>query len=307
MSLERRTFIRTVAAASVVSLAVTRTSTGSEAPSRVAAKSSLPRGLRTGSRIGIACPASGVTRHDLEKFEGVCHSQGYQPVLGRNVSKRDGYLSAPDQQRADEFMEMIEDPKIEAIVCARGGYGVMRILPMLDYEAIRQANKIIMGFSDITALLIAANQMSGVVTFHGPVAISTFDDFTIESLNAVLNTSSLDVVGKDEAQRSDLLSFRDDRVTTIVPGIGRGRLTGGNLAMIEATLGTKYEIDTKGAILFLEEINEEPYRIDRMLTHLWLSGKLQECKGIAIGNFKNCEAKGISISGPSFTLREVIT
>ena len=261
MPLERRKFIRTIAAATVVSLAVTKTSNASEAPLRAPAKSNLPRGLRTGSRIGVACPASGVTRHDLEEFENVFRSQGYKPVLGRNVSKRDGYLSAPDQQRADEFMEMIEDPKIEAIVCARGGYGVMRILPMLDYEAIRQANKIIMGFSDITALLIAANQLSGVVTFHGPVAISTFNDFTMKSLNSVLNTRSVDVVGKDEAKRPELLSFRNNRVTTIVPGIGRGRLTGGNLAMIEATLGTKYEIDTKGAILFLEEINEETLRI----------------------------------------------
>ena len=258
-----------------------------------------------GSRVGIASPASGATNRDIKSFIELCNVRGYKPVKGELIAHRDGYLSAPDQQRADEFMRMIDDPSIDAIVCARGGYGVMRILPMLDYGAIRDANKIIMGYSDITSLLIAANQLSGIVTYHGPVASSTFNEFTIESFDAVMSPPPA-TMGKDSTSEYDLPSFQDSRVTTVVPGVGRGRLTGGNLAMVEATLGTKYEIDTTDAILFLEEINEEPYRIDRMLTHLWLAGKLQTCKGIAIGNFKNCEAKGISISGPSFTLKEVI-
>lgn len=154
-----------------------------------------------------------------------------------------------------------------------------------------------MGFSDITALLIAINQLSGVVTFHGPVASSTFDDFTIGGLTSVM-------MPKTEGQ--SFYQFQDDRLTSIVKGLGRGRLTGGNLSMIVSTLGTKYEIDTRGAILFLEEINEEPFRIDRMLTQMWLAGKLQTCAGIAFGNFRNCEAKGVSITGPSFTVQQVI-
>ena len=210
--------------------------------------------------------------------------------LGRNSSRRSGYLSAPDEKRATEFMEFIEDPTVDAVVCARGGYGVMRILPLLDFAAIRQAGKVIMGFSDITALLVAVNQMSGLVTFHGPVASSSFDTFTVQSLESVI------------LRTQPPKAFQDQRLTTIQPGLAQGRLTGGNLAMVVSTLGTRYEIDTRDAILFLEEINEEPYRIDRMLTQLWLAGKLQTCKAIAFGNF---EAKGISITGPSFTLEHV--
>jgi len=265
-----------------------------------------PALLEPGARVGIASPASGVTKRDLRGFLTVCESYGFEPVLGRNVDHRDGYLSAPDQDRADEFMEFIEDPTIDAVICSRGGYGVMRILPMLDFGAIREANKMIMGFSDITSLLIAANQLSGIVTYHGPVASSTFDAFTVDSFRQTVLAGQAEGASVAGTPSEEVWSFQDDRLTVIQKGLGRGRLTGGNLAMIVATLGTAYEIDTTGAILFLEEINEEPYRIDRMLTQLWLAGKLQSCAGIALGNFKNCEAKGISISGPSFTLREVI-
>jgi len=259
--------------------------------------------LQAGARIGIAAPASGVTKRELKGFLNICETEGFEPVLGRNIDHSIGYLSASDQERADELMAFIEDPTIDAIVCARGGYGVMRILPMLDYRAIADANKMIMGFSDITSLLIAAHQLSGIVTYHGPVASSTFDPFTVQSFR----TTILGQPPVMEGAGGDVLwTFTDDRLTVLQSGFGRGRLTGGNLAMVVATLGTAYEIDTRGAILFLEEINEEPYRIDRMLTQLWLAGKLQTCAGIALGNFRNCEAKGISISGPSFTLREVI-
>ncbi len=258
-------------------------------PSRV-----LPKGLTPGSTVGVACPASSASAADVKDFVSLCSSWGINVKLGPNISRRSGYLSAPDGDRASELMRFIEDPAIDAVVCARGGYGVMRILPMLDFTAIRQAGKFIMGFSDITALLVAVQQLSGVVTYHGPVASSTFDPFTVDALKRT-------VVGEG----ADPFVFRDLRLTTISPGLAHGRLTGGNLAMIVSTLGTRYEIDTTDAILFLEEINEEPYRVDRMLTQLWLAGKLQTCKGVALGNFRDCQAKGTSITGPSFTLEQV--
>lgn len=253
----------------------------------------LPRGIGRGSTIGIVAPASAAFSSEIRDFVALCAAWGVKTKLGRNISRRSGYLSAPDEKRAAEFMEFIEDPTVDAVVCARGGYGVMRILPLLDFAAIRQAGKVIMGFSDITALLVAVNQMSGLVTFHGPVASSSFDSFTVQSLESVI------------LRTQPPKAFQDQRLTTIQPGLAQGRLTGGNLAMVVSTLGTRYEIDTRDAILFLEEINEEPYRIDRMLTQLWLAGKLQTCKAIAFGNFRNCEAKGISITGPSFTLEHV--
>ncbi|RPI67229.1 MAG: LD-carboxypeptidase [Ignavibacteriae bacterium] len=298
MALERRTFLQTIAGTAAATLALgsshaVAASDLEPIPARPL-PSLLPKALAPGSRVGIACPASGVTMSEMKGFMALCTAHGLEPVMGRNVSRRDGYLSASDTDRADELKEFVDDPTIDAIMCARGGYGVMRILPYLDYSAIREANKIIMGFSDITALLIAANQLSGVVTYHGPVASSTFDPFTADAFKRTVMVSP------------QMDPFQDERLTTIVNGVGRGRLTGGNLAMVISTLGTKYEIDTKGAILFLEEINEEPYRIDRMLTQLWLAGKLQQCNGIALGNFRNCESKGLSITGPSFTLKEVI-
>ena len=253
-----------------------------------------PPALKSGSRIGIACPASGVTKKELRDFVRLCESFGWIPVLGRNVAKSEGYLSAPDADRADELKEFIDDTTIHAIVCARGGYGVMRILPLLDYRAIGEAGKLIMGFSDITALLVAVNQLSGVVTFHGPVATSSFDSFTVQSFASTVTAEK------------EIRKYRDDKLTVIAEGFGRGRLTGGNLSMVVATLGTNYEIQTEGSILFLEEIDEEPYRIDRMLTQLWLAGKLQKCNGIALGNFKNCELKGRSTTYPSYRLHEVL-
>lgn len=313
MPIKRRRFISSVATAAIGSIAV-KSSLGAPAethaayaatPSRSSAMV-LPTEIQKGSKIGIACPSSSVTTKELEGFVQVCQLHGLTPVLGRNINKRSGYLSASDQDRTDELMEFVDDPSIHAIVCARGGYGVMRILPMLDYMAIRQAGKVIMGFSDITALLIAANQLSGIVTFHGPVASSTFDGFTIDGFTRIVMPSIVQVSATTADAIPAPFIFQDDRITTFTKGLGRGRLTGGNLSMIVSTLGTRYEIDTTNAILFLEEINEEPFRIDRMLTQLWLAGKLQTCKGIVMGNFRNCEAKGLSISGPSYTLQQVI-
>lgn len=304
MSIERRSFLRHVMAASAAVSAAVWSSPGAAAAlvPRVPRVAGLHQ-VRRGGRIAIAAPASSVSSRDLDGFLSLCRSYGLEPVLGPNVNRRAGYLSAPDQDRADEFMAFIDDPSIDAIVCGRGGYGVMRILPMLDYNAIREANKPIMGYSDITSLLIAVHQLSGITTYHGPVASSTFDDFTTTYVDQTL----LGPRHGDSSNQDDVLwSFTDDRITTVQPGVGRGPITGGNLAMVVASLGTAYEIDTQGAILFLEEVNEEPYRIDRMLTQLWLAGKLQSCAGIALGNFKNCEAKGRSISGPSPSLLTVL-
>lgn len=299
MDIQRRRFLAGLAATSMVPIAARGfvtpdvLSVAPPLPSPL-----LPDALHKGSRIGVACPASGVTRRELQEFEAFCNTHGFTMVLGRNVAKSTGYLSAPDKDRADEFMELTDNPQVDAIVCARGGYGVMRILPMLDFSAIAQAKKPIIGFSDITALLIAANQMANMVTYHGPVATSTFDEFTLGCLRSIL------FEGGHETNAP--FTFSDKRLTVINEGLGRGRLTGGNLAMVAATLGTRYEIDTRGAILFLEEINEEPYKIDRMLTQLWLAGKLQSAAGLALGNFKNCEAKSKSITEPSFTLTQVL-
>ncbi len=265
----------------------------------------LPSALAAGSTVGVVCPASAVTSKDVAPFVALCTSLGLRVRLGSNVNSRSGYLAASDQARADEFMRFIEDPEIDAIVCARGGYGVMRILPSLDFAAIRDARKIVMGFSDITALLISIEQHARLVSFHGPVASSTFDAFTKESFVGSVFGSSTLREQTDHTEHAAMVQAKD--VRTLVPGVARGRLTGGNLSMVVSTLGTRYEIDTTNAILFLEEISEEPYRIDRMLTQLWLAGKLQSCRAILMGYFRDCETRPASRVTPGRALMQVLT
>ena len=173
--LHRRRFIHTLTGAimaPVVARSVESSIVGDLAPSShsgtpmAVSKASyrLPAGIRQGTTVGVVAPASGVMPKDIKDFVSLCQQWGVTVKAGPNIGKRSGYLAASDRERADEFMRFIEDPSINAIVCGRGGYGVMRILPMLDFTAIRQAGKLIMGVSDITALLIAVNQLSGLVT-----------------------------------------------------------------------------------------------------------------------------------------------
>ncbi|MBS1562459.1 MAG: LD-carboxypeptidase [Bacteroidetes bacterium] len=297
--MKRRGFLQGLIGAAALPAVVGRLVGADRAEVRPGQSLLLPKGLAKGSTIGVVAPASSVSSADMREFAATCSQFGWNVKFGPNVTKRNGYLSAPDAERAREFMTFIEDPSVDGIICARGGYGVMRILPMLDFSVIRDARKTIMGFSDITALLIAAYQLGGLVTFHGPVASSTFDEFTVASMMDCIATPT------NEPRRGGT-TFKDDRLTVLGSGVARGRLVGGNLAMIASTLGTRYEIDTTGAILFLEEISEEPYRVDRLLTQLWLAGKLQACAGIALGNFRDCESKGLSFSEPSFTLQQVL-
>lgn len=267
----------------------------------------LPPALKRGSVVAITAPASGINLGEIQDGIEILRANGCEVVVGKAIYKKYGYLSAPDQERAAELMEFIERPDINCILCARGGYGVMRILPMLDFSAIKKNPKIIIGYSDITALLIAIYNQTKIVTFHGPVASSTFDAFTLDYL---LKTLFVPKSNEHNEQIPALsfppITYSDSRLITLTEGTARGQLVGGNLAMIVSTLGTPYEIETKGAILFLEEISEEPYKIDRMLTQMWLAGKFQHCAGIALGQFKNCEATSRSGFDISFTLQQVL-
>lgn len=270
----------------------------------------LPAALRKGSTIGITAPASGVDQSEVQEAVSMLKSYGCNIVLGNTITRKYGYLSAPDSDRASEFMEFVERRDIDCILCARGGYGVMRILPMLDFSAIRKNPKIIIGYSDITALLLAVHKYTNLVTFHGPVASSSFDPFTLSYfLKTLFSVKAGEIKGENKTESesgASLISYTDSKVLTLNTGVARGRLTGGNLSMIVSTLGTPYEINTRDALLFLEDVSEEPYKIDRMLTQLWLAGKLQQCNGIVLGQFKNCEAGRQSGFDVSFSLQQVL-
>jgi muramoyltetrapeptide carboxypeptidase len=245
----------------------------------------LPASLKKGSTIAVTAPASGVNRAELESGLQFLRNQGFHLELGKHVGSTANYLAASDKARADEFNDFARRSDIDAIICARGGYGVSRILPDIDYAAIRANPKIIMGYSDITALLVAIYERSRIVTYHGPVCSSSFDDTTKSSFVQVTMGNSLD----ENLGSGTTVVYSSDDLEVLHGGCAEARLVGGNLATICSTLGTPFEIDTRGAIFFLEDIAEEPYRIDRMLTQLWLSGKFDDVRGVVLGVFKSCE------------------
>lgn len=256
----------------------------------------VPKRLKEGSKVAITAPASSTTMWEIDKGVRSFKSLSCNVVVGDTILKQKNkynYFSAPDEQRLDEFMSFIVDDSIDAIVCGRGGFGVMRILDKLDYELIRANPKIIMGFSDITALLLAIYTQSRIVSYHGPVASSSFNSFTISHL-------------KDMFFTNENLTFKDNSALSLQGGEAIGKLVGGNLKMIVSTLGTPYEIDTTDAILFLEDVGEHPYQIDRMLTQLRLSGKLDKCKGFVFGTFKNINQRKPFFPNYSLTIKEVV-
>lgn len=248
-----------------------------------------PAALKEGSTIGIVAPASGVSGREISGAVSTLERLGYAVKTGKYLTRGFGYLAESDEKRAAEFMQFVEDPDVDCVMAVRGGYGVMRILPMLDFDVIRANPKIIIGYSDITALVNAVYQKSGLIAFHGPVATSSFDSYTLDSFRRTLTAPvpAGEFVESDEYNGS---SFGEARASTIVPGKATGRLVGGNLSLVSDMMGTPWEVDMAGKILFLEEIAEEPYRVDRMLTQLALSGQLARCAGVALGRFRKCEA-----------------
>lgn len=292
---ERREFIKGIIGLSVLSTlsacSTLFTKSNSKNTSNRNNQNSLikPPALKIGDTIGIVAPASGVNDEEITAAKRILEGLGFKVILGSYLTKSFGYLSAQDMQRADDFMTMIRNPTVKCVMAIRGGYGVMRILDLLDFDEIRRNPKIIIGYSDITALVSAVYQKSNMVAFHGPVAYSNFDDFTLDSFKRVLmNQKPAGEFFESEEFKSTTI-FSESKASTIVGGKTSGKLVGGNLYLITSLMGTPYEIDTKDKILFIEEVGEEPYRVDRMLTQLRLSGKLKQCAGIALGRFIKCE------------------
>lgn len=228
--------------------------------------------LRPGGRIGIIAPAGATRPKKSVRALANFTESGYDWVCGQSVMQQHGYLAGDDEVRLTDLMEMFVRPDIDAIFCMRGGYGSLRLLDSIDFETIRQHPKPFVGYSDITALLIALYQQCGLHTFHGPMIFEWAEHEP----------------GEDWQLLFEMLSGcvpypcyqADDSFLCITPGQASGRLVGGNLTLLTATLGTPYEVKTEDCLLFLEEVNEPLYAIDRMLTQLQLAGKLAACRGI---------------------------
>lgn len=277
------------------------------AATRVEAESAgpvKPPRLRPGDTVGLIEPA-GFTddAFDLEVVKETIVAMGLEPKAAPHLAGRYGYLAGTDKDRAADVNAMFADPNVRAIFAVRGGWGCARILPLLDFTMIRRNPKLLVGFSDITALHLAIAAKAGFVTIHGPVAASGWSRFSWDAFSAVAFHGATPTLSTPLGQE-DRLAQRAGRIRTFRSGVARGRLIGGNLSVLAALIGTPYVPDFTGAILFLEDISEQPYSIDRMLTQLALAGVLGKVAGVAFGQCTDCGPAGASYGG--FTLSEVL-
>ncbi|MCF6240986.1 MAG: LD-carboxypeptidase [Bacteroidales bacterium] len=266
----------------------------------------IPKRLKKGDTIGLITPAGVITPEKLANTKKLLSDLGYKTFHTENVLRKRGYLAGSDKEKLDDLHLMFKNDEVNAIMCIRGGYGTMRLLPFIDYDLIRRHAKILIGYSDITALIQAIYKKTGLVGFHGVVGTSAFTEYTLQNFLDILTITS---------KTKTIHSFppKPDSVVAYLPyvlnsGKAQGKLIGGNLALLASLMGTPYEPDFENKIVFIEDIDEAPYRIDRMLTQLLLSGKLQKAAGIVLGVFNACDLDRENLNPEnSLSLKEVIT
>jgi len=237
----------------------------------------IPESLKEGDKVGIAAPAG---PFEIEKFErglAVIGTMGFVPVVDDDVYKRDRHMAGPDKHRAKQLTSLFARDEIKAIICARGGFGCLRVLPYLDYDLISVNPKMLIGFSDVTALLTTLSQHCGLAGIHGPVVTSlgfADDESKVRYKQVLCGDGPADIEPAEPV--------------VINPGEANGVLTGGNLATLCHLVGTEFTPDFSGKIVLLEDVNEAPYRIDRMLTQMSMAGCFENVTGIVLGAFKDC-------------------
>jgi muramoyltetrapeptide carboxypeptidase len=245
-----------------------------------------PARLNLGDTLGVIAPASAPGNPDtIDLGLAALEKLGFKTRPAPNLRKRSGFLAGTDRERADDLMRMFLDPDIHGILCLRGGYGTARLLPLLDYQAIRANPKVFVGYSDITSLHCAFLAKAGLVSFHGPMVTS---DFSKPTVSEFASQSLLRIVMQPQPAGSIRAGSRIKTTKVLAGGKAVGTLVGGNLSILCAALGTPFQPSFKGAVLFIEDVNEEPYRFDRMLTQLLNAGLLQQVSGVAIGVNKRC-------------------
>lgn len=255
-----------------------------------------PKALKSGDTIAITSPAGAVwDTAQIETFSTILKGFGFNVVLGKTLNEKWGYFAGTDELRAKELNDFFADKNIKGIFCMKGGWGCARLLDKLDYKLIQQNPKVLIGFSDITTLLVAITHKTGLITFHGPVGNSGWNDFTKNAFTNVIQTAKPYTYASNPSN--------EDPIITINSGKATGELVGGNLTVLTSLIGSTYLHDWKGKLLFLEDFKEEPYSIDRMLTQLKLCGALDAVNGIIFGKCSKCVAEEPL---KSFTLSEVI-
>lgn len=238
-----------------------------------------PQALKKGDTIGIAAPASPFDVNEFKKGVQTLESFGFKIHFRKDIFEKKSYLAGSDQRRSQELIDLLEDPNIQALFFARGGYGMMRLIPYLEQHTLQPTPKIILGYSDLTTLFLYLYKKYQMISFYGPVVA--------KDLSCNLNEVTKENLLKTITQTKPLGPFCFLQTETIRDGITEGILIGGCLSLVLASLGTPYEMDTQNKILFLEDINEKPYSVDRMLTQLKQSGKLNKVNGILFGSLEN--------------------
>ncbi|MBN1542256.1 LD-carboxypeptidase [candidate division KSB1 bacterium] len=257
-----------------------------------------PPCLKPGDLIGIVSPASplrGEKLQNLKKGMQYLRRKGYQLIEGKNARKMTGYLAGSDAQRLADLNDMIRNPQVRAIFATRGGYGTARLLPHLDYKALRRDPKIVVGYSDITSLQLALFSQTGLITFSGPMVAVEMG----KGIEAFTETNFWPLI-----TRAELQSFVAPRGVTFRPGTAEGRLLGGCFSLINPAIGTPFLPDLRGAVLLMEDICEDVYRLDRYFAQLRNSGILFELAGIILGDFIDCE--NTDPDSPSLTIEQII-
>ena len=261
-----------------------------------------PLRLPEGATIALIAPASPASDEKINKALKNLNEMGYQVKEGASLRSRHGYLAGTDQARLADLHWAFSDPAIDAVWCVRGGYGTTRLLPQIDYDLIRKHPKPFIGYSDVTALHLALGQKAGLVTFHGPVAASDFPENTLAHFRAAL-VQPAESYRISAPAKNDELPGEDHWPYSITAGQAKGKLIGGNLSLLAALAGTPYEPRFKKKIVFIEDVGEQPYRIDRLLTQVLQATDLRQAAGIALGVFADCQAKNPEYS---LTLKETL-
>ncbi|UFH53223.1 LD-carboxypeptidase [Spirosoma sp. KNUC1025] len=277
----RRSFLHSASLAPFVSL--TTGQTPPTPPSVI-----KPPRLQTGDTVGLFCPAAPAYSQETVKIaQESLLALGFQTKLGPHIYDRYGYLAGRDADRVSDLHTFFDDRSVKAIMAIHGGWGCARLLPLLDYDRIERNPKLLIGYSDVTALLLGIYAKTGLVTVHGPVGSATFNGFTVDWFKRLLMDGEA-LTMRNPTEKGDNLTQTQDRINTIRPGLARGRLVGGNLTVLSHMIGSPYLPDWRNTILFLEDTHEDIYRIDRMLTHLKLAGILNQVAGFVFGKCTDC-------------------
>ncbi len=285
--MNKRTFIKSIGL-----LAATSPFLGFDVKNLDPVNPLYPKSLKKGDTVGIISPSAATAdRMEFTYAKEAMEALGFKVKLGENLKNRFGHLAGTDQERANDLNGMFADQEVKAIICIRGGSGASRILPLIDYEAIKANPKPILGYSDITALHCAIFTQTGLITFHGQNGTGSWNSFNVKQFEKVFFDKSL-VTFKNEITKGDDLVAKGNRIQTLKGGIAEGRILGGNLTVLTALSGTPYYPEFQDAILFIEDIGEDPYRIDRMMSTLQLNGTLGKIKGFIFGQCSDCKPGG---------------